>query len=69
VLRWSQNGAPEYKQIVRQQYTFSPPSTTQQKEDYAVNLDGVTALELQINPDISRGMIPASLAEWYLQTG
>jgi hypothetical protein len=51
---------------VRQQYRFSPPSTTQEVEDYAVDLDGVTALELHIIPDISGGAVPASLAGWYL---
>jgi hypothetical protein len=35
-------------------------------EDYAVDLDAVTALELHIIPDISGGAVPASLAGWYL---
>jgi hypothetical protein len=44
-LRWSPDSGQSYQQIVRQQFTFSPPSTTHEVEDYAVNLDGVTALE------------------------
>ena len=38
---------------------------TQQREveDYDVELDGVTALELKIVPDISRGSARASLAQ------
>jgi hypothetical protein len=67
-LRWSPDGGQSYQQIVRQQYTFSPPSTTHEVEDYAVNLDGVTALELQIIPDIDGGAILASLAGWYLRS-
>src|SRR5262245_12389692 len=29
------------REIVRQQFTFSPPTTTVEREDYAVELDGV----------------------------
>ena len=32
------------RKIVRQQYTFSPPNTTDEIESYAVNLNGVIAL-------------------------
>jgi hypothetical protein len=53
--------------IVRQQYMFSPPNTTQEVEDYTVELNGVTALELEIIPDISGGAAAASLAGWYLR--
>src|SRR6266511_3170698 len=60
-LRWSADGGQSYREIVRQQYTFSPPGTTREVEDYTVNLDGVTALELRIVPDISGGHVRASL--------
>jgi hypothetical protein len=63
VLRWSSDGGQSYREIVRQQYNFSPPATTSECEDYTVDLDGVTALELSIVPDISRGPARASLAE------
>jgi hypothetical protein len=53
VLRWSPNGCQSYREIVRQQYNFSPPGMTREFEDYAVDLTGVTALELKIVPDIS----------------
>jgi hypothetical protein len=65
-LGWSPDGGRSYHQIVRQQYTFSPPGTTQEIEDYTVALDGVTALELQLMPDISGGAAVASLAGWYM---
>lgn len=63
VLRWSPDGGQSYREIVRQQYHFSPPDTTDESEDYAVELDGVTALELRIIPDISGGESRASLAQ------
>ena len=61
VLRWSADSGRSYRQILRQQYTFSPPGTTREAEDYIVNLDGVTVLELRIVPDISGGDARASL--------
>jgi hypothetical protein len=61
VVRWSQDHGHTYKEVVRQQYTFSPPGTTSQAEDYTVELDQVTALEIRIVPDISHGSACASL--------
>ena len=63
VLQWSPDGGQSYREIVRQQYNFSPPDAAREVEDYDVDLDGVTALELKIVPDISRGNARASLAE------
>ena len=63
VLRWSSDGGNSYREIVRQQYNFSPPDTTRECEDYSVNLAGVTTLELNIIPDISGGSARASLTQ------
>ena len=63
VLRWSPDGGQSYREIVRQQYNFSPPDVAREVEDYDVDLDGVTALELKIVPDISGGSARASLAQ------
>jgi hypothetical protein len=63
VLRWSPDGGQSYREIVRQQYNFSPPGAARQVEDYDIHLDGVTALELRIVPDISGGRARASLAQ------
>jgi len=63
VLRWSPDGGQSYREIVRQQYNFSPPEAAPEVEDYDVDLDGVTALELSIVPDISGGSTRASLAQ------
>jgi hypothetical protein len=62
VLRWSQDGGRSYREIVRQQYNFSPQGTTSQSEDYAVNIDGMTTLELRVIPDVSGGPAVASLS-------
>lgn len=61
VLRWSPDGGRSYREIVRQQYTFSPPGTTFETERYAVDLAGVTVLELRLIPDIAGGAALASL--------
>jgi hypothetical protein len=54
VLRWSGDGR-SFREIVRQQWNFSPPETTREIEDYQVELSDVTVLELVIVPDKSRG--------------
>jgi hypothetical protein len=62
-LSWSPGGEQHYREILRQQYNFSPPVVTSEVEDYVVDLDGVAALELVIIPDISGGHACASLAQ------
>jgi hypothetical protein len=66
VLRCSIDGGRSYQELVRQQYTFSPSGTTREVEDYDVNLNGVTILELWILPDISGGSAYASLTRLQL---
>jgi hypothetical protein len=63
VLRWSSDGGQSYREIVRQQYNFSPPGSSTECEDYDVDLDRVTTLELTIVPDISGAPVCASLAQ------
>ena len=63
MLRWSPDGGQSYREIVRQQYNFSPPGVTREFEDYTVDLAGVTALELRIVPDIGGGDARASVAQ------
>jgi hypothetical protein len=63
VLRWSPDAGQSYREIVRQQYNFSPPGMTREFEDYTVDLVGVTVLELRIVPDISGGDARASVAQ------
>ena len=40
VLRWSADGGQSYREIARQQFNFSPPSTTRELRDYTVDLHG-----------------------------
>jgi hypothetical protein len=62
VLSWSAEGG-QPREIVRQQYNFSP-GTNQQIEDYRVELEAVKTLELKIIPDLNRGSSAmASVAE------
>lgn len=63
VLRWSPDNGQSYREIVRQQFNFSPPVVTRELEDYTVDLTGVTILELRIIPDIGGGETRASMSE------
>jgi hypothetical protein len=52
-LSWQRaNEAPV--ELVRQQYNFSPPGTTQERESYDLSLEDVSAIELVIKPDIGK---------------
>jgi hypothetical protein len=61
VLRWSSDGGRSFREIVRQQWNFSPPSAQREVEEYQVELSNVSALELTIIPNISGGDTRASL--------
>jgi hypothetical protein len=61
VLRWSPDGGRSFREIVRQQWNFSPPDTIREVEEYRVELSDVGILELVIVPDINRGAARASL--------
>ena len=61
VLQWSADRRSSFREIVRQQWNFSPPNTIREVEDYQVDLSGVTVLELVVVPDISRASARASL--------
>jgi hypothetical protein len=63
VLLWSPQSGSPLKEIVRQQFNFSPPGTTREVEDYTVDLNGVSTLELRIKPHVGGGEAVASLAQ------
>jgi hypothetical protein len=50
-LAVSVDGGPTYRELVRQEFNFSPPGTTFEREDWAVAAEGVTHLRLWIKPD------------------
>ena len=64
-LRWSSVEGRQ-KEIVRQQWNFSPAGSTSEIEDYEVNLEDVSAMELVIQPDLTHQEAPATLAAWLL---
>jgi len=61
VLLWRSDNEDFFREILRQQYNFSPPLTTQEVEAITVDLKQVKALELRIIPDISGGEVCAKL--------
>jgi hypothetical protein len=61
VLRGSTDSGRSFREIVRQQWNFSPPETVQELQAYEVELSDITVLELIITPDISGGMARASV--------
>jgi hypothetical protein len=66
VLRYIPVGEGGAREIVRQQWNFSPGGSTEEVEDYTLNLDRVAGLELEIDPDRGRNTLPATLAELML---
>ena len=64
VLRWSSDGGQSFRDIVRQQWHFSPRGATVEAEDHRCDLPAVTVLELSIVPDTSGGTAVASLAQF-----
>jgi hypothetical protein len=52
-LSWQRAGEA-FVELVRQQFNFSPPGTTQEREDYTFSLEQVSVLQLVIIPDISK---------------
>jgi len=63
-LRWSGPGSQTFQEIARQQWNFSPGASTEELEDYRVDLNGVSTLELTIQPEITAGKAIATLAGW-----
>lgn len=61
VLGWSPHIESSFRDIVRQQWNFSPPDSVFETEDYVVELSGVKVLELIIVPDRNGRELRASL--------
>jgi hypothetical protein len=47
----SSDGGRTYRELVRQEFTFSPPSTSFEREVWSVVAEGVTHLRIDIKPD------------------
>jgi uncharacterized protein (DUF736 family) len=63
VLGWAPPGGL-MREIIRQQWNFSPEGAKSEMEDYQVDLNGASVLQITINPDITHGRAPASLSQW-----
>ena len=63
-LRWSPDQGRSFREIVRQQWNFSPRVTARETEDYTVYLSDVTVLELKIVPDKSGGELRLQACVW-----
>ena len=47
----SADGGRTYRELVRQEFNFSPPGTSFEREVWSVSVDAVTHLRLEIKPD------------------
>ena len=65
-VRWSASEGGQSKEVVRQQWNFNPAGSTSEIEDYEVDLEGVSALELAIKPDLTNNEASATLAAWHV---
>jgi hypothetical protein len=45
------DGGQTYRELLRQEYTFSPPGTTFEHEEWTIAAEGVTHVQLVIKPD------------------
>ena len=50
-LSVSSDGGQTYREVLRQEFNFSPPGTTFEREEWTVSADCVTHLRLHIKPD------------------
>jgi hypothetical protein len=50
-LSASSDGGRTYRELVRQEFNFSPPGTSFEREVWSVSVDAVTHLRLEIKPD------------------
>lgn len=66
-LAFSTDGGQTYQELRRQEYTFSPPGTTFEREEWAVTAEGVTHLRLRISPDKGGTPCHATLTSLTLQ--
>lgn len=51
------------RELVRQQFNFSPGGATREQETYHIDLPAVAVLELTLTPDVSGGDARASLQQ------
>lgn len=62
-LRLSQDNNASFHDIVRQRWNFSPDGSTAELETHCLDVSGVTAIELNINPDLNEQSVFATLKQ------
>src|SRR5262245_39768441 len=65
----SYDGGQTYQELRRQEYTFSPPGTTFEREEWSVTVEVATHLQLVITPDKGGAPCRATLISLALQYG
>jgi hypothetical protein len=61
------NDGKKYTEVLRQEYTFSPPGTTFEREDWIIHASNVTRLRLWIRPDKSGKPVFATMTTLRLE--
>jgi hypothetical protein len=65
-VKWARGPNDPLKEVIRQQWNFSPNGSTNELEDYVVELEAVSILELTIDPDRGVGEALAKMDDWRL---
>jgi hypothetical protein len=63
VIRWSAEPPAHFTEMVRQQWNFGHESSNE-IEDYQVEMRSASVLELELNPNISASDSVATLSRW-----
>lgn len=66
-LAVSQDGGQNFRELLRQEYNFSPGGATFEHEVFAVSAEGVTHLRLHLQPEKSGGSCRATLTSLALR--
>jgi hypothetical protein len=62
-IRCSSNRGERHREVVRQQFTFSPAGATGEVEEYRISVQQVCRLAIEIIPDIGNSDAVATLTE------
>ena len=64
VLHYAEENSAVLREIIRQQWTFSPRGSTSEIEEYSIDVHRVRLLQLTIDPDRGRDKEVATLRRW-----
>lgn len=66
-LSISQDGGQSYRELLRQEYNFSPQGATFEEETWAISVEGVTHLQVHFQPDKGHVPVRATLTSLVLR--